>query len=149
MMIILASLVLLGLICPTVPAYAGDLEDAARAYNGLGFQLLAQCRQSLPNSNKRINDWVTTRMHEKIQTILAPPLDSTLRLIPLDTIYFKGNWLALFETNRMRDLPFTLGNGQTTPHPRMCRTGRYAYWEEDRFQTLELPYADGYGVFTS
>src|SRR5580658_8538573 len=41
----------LGLVGMPVPARAADLPDAARAYNGLGFQLLAQCRLSLPKSN--------------------------------------------------------------------------------------------------
>jgi serpin B len=221
------------------------VEEAARAYNGLGFQLLAQCRQSLPKTNyflspaglaialsmvqngaqgetsrqiiatlqvgnlplpqlneankalldhlskldpkikleianalwidqkasikpdfisvnrrdydaevatgsfqdpatvRKINDWVSARTHEKIPTILEPPLDPRLRLILLDAIYFKGEWLAPFETNLTRDLPFTLGNGQAVQQPRMSRTGRYAYWEGDGFQAVELPYAGG------
>jgi serpin B len=221
------------------------MEDVARAYNGLGFQLLAHCRQSLPKTNyflspaglafalsmvengargetssqilttlqagnmslaklneanqalldhltkldpkikleianaiwidqkasikpdfisvnrrdynaevandnfrdpatvKKINDWVSARTHEKIPTILEPPLDPMLRLILLDAIYFKGDWLAPFETNRTHDLPFTLADGQTVQHPRMSRTGHCSYWEEDRFQAVELPYAGG------
>jgi serine protease inhibitor len=79
----------------------------------------------------------------KIPTILEPPLDPRLRLILLDAIYFKGEWLAPFETNLTRDLPFTLGNGQAVQQPRMSRTGRYAYSEEDGFQAVELPYAGG------
>jgi len=66
-----------------------------------------------------------------------------LRLILLDAIYFKGDWLAPFETNLTHDLPFTLADGQTVQHPRMSHTGHYAYWEEDRFQAVELPYAGG------
>jgi serine protease inhibitor len=242
---ILALWLSLGLVGAAAPACAGDLEDAAHAYNGLGFQLLAQCRQSLPKTNyflspaglafalsmaqngaqgetlrqimatlqvgniplpklneankalldhlakldpkikleianaiwidqkvsikpdfiavnqhdydaevasgnfqdpdtvKKINDWVSARTHKKIPTILEAPPDPALRVILLDAIYFKGDWLAPFDTNLTRDLPFTLGNGQTAPHPRMSRTGRYAYWEEDRFQAVELPYAGG------
>ena len=245
MKIILALLVSLGFLCTIVPSHAGDVEEAARAYNGLGFQLLAQCRQSLPKTNyflspaglafalsmvqngaqgetlrqimatlqvgnvplpqlneankalldhlskldpkikleianalwidqkasinpdfisvnrrnydaevatgnfqdpatvRKINDWVSARTHEKIPTILEPPLHPRLRLILLDAIYFKGEWLAQFETNLTRDLPFTLGNGQTVQHPRMSRTGRYGYCEGDGFQAVELPYAGG------
>jgi serpin B len=228
-----------------VPARAADLPDAARAYNSLGFQLLAQCRLSLPKSNyflsppgvafalsmvengaqgetlrqimatlqvgniplaqlneankalldhltkldpkikleianaiwinqqasikpafiavnqrdygaqvandnfqdpatvKKINAWASARTHDKIPTILAPPLDPLLRLILLDAIYFKGDWAEPFETNRTRDLAFTLGNGQIVQHPRMSRAGRYGYREENRFQAVELPYAGG------
>ncbi len=233
----------LGLVGAALPARAGDLEDAARSYNGLGFQLLAQCRQSLPKTNyflspaglafalsmvqngaqgetlrqimttlgvtnlplprlneankallghlskldpkikleianaiwiaqkasikpdfiavnrrdydasvasadfrdpatvKKINDWVSARTHDKIPTILQPPLDPMLRLMLLDAIYFKGDWLSPFDTNRTRNLPFTLGGGQTVSHPRMTHAGHYAYGEDDRCQAVELPYA--------
>ena len=221
------------------------MENAARAYNGVGFQLLAQCRQSLPKTNyflssaglafalsmvqngaqgetlrqimatlqvaniplpqlneankalldhlskpdpkikleianaiwigqkasikpdfisvnrrdydaevatgnfqdpatvKNINAWVSARTHEKIPAILDPPLDPMLRFILLDAIYFKGDWLAPFDTKLTRHLPFTLGNGQTTTHPRMSRDGRYGYDEQSGFQAVELPYAGG------
>jgi serpin B len=242
---LLALALSLGLVSMVTPALASDVDDAARAYNGLGFQLLAQCRQSLPQTNfflspaglafalsmvqngarretlnqimatlqagniplprlneankallnhlskldpkikleianaiwidrkasikpdfiavnrsdytaevangdfrdpatvRKINDWVNRRTHEKIQTILQPPLDPMLRLILLDAIYFKGDWLAPFDTNRTRNLPFTLGNGQTVSHPRMSRTGDYRYGEVDGFQAIELPYVGG------
>jgi serine protease inhibitor len=65
-----------------------------------------------PATVKKINAWVSARTHEKIPTILEPPLDPMLRLILLDAIYFKGDWLAPFDTNLTRDLPFTLGNGK-------------------------------------
>jgi serpin B len=241
----LASWLSLCVLWMAVPARAGDMEEAARGYNGLGFQLLAQCRQSLPNTNyflspsglafalamagngaqgetlrqimgtlgtgampldqlneankelldhlakldpkikleiansiwidrkatikpgfisvnrrdydaeaangnfqdpatvKEINNWVSAKTHEKIQAILQPPLDPMLRLILLDAIYFKGDWEAQFDTKLTRDLPFTLGNGQTIRHPRMSRAGHYAYCENDRFQEVELPYAGG------
>src|SRR5271163_3010852 len=51
MKIILAVWLLVALSFWVGPALAGDLESAASAYNGLGFQLLAHCRQSLPNKN--------------------------------------------------------------------------------------------------
>jgi serpin B len=245
MKITLASLLPFSLFWTLATAHAGDVENVARAYNGLGFKLLAQCRQSLSKTNyflspaglafalsmlqngaqgetlrqvmatvqvgniplpqlneankalldhlskldpkikleianalwidqkasikpdfisvnrrdydaevangnfqdpatvMKINDWVSTRTHEKIPTILEPPLNPMLRLILLDAIYFKGDWLAPFETNLTRDLPFTLGNGQNVQHPRMSRIGRYAYCEGDLFQAVELPYGGG------
>ena len=227
------------------PLRAQGVADVARAYNGLGFQLLNQCRQSLPKTNyflspaglafalsmtangatgqtldqimgtlqvtnlsrdqlnaankalvdhlskldpkikleiadaiwidqkaaikpdfitvnqqnynaqvasgnfqdpatlRNINNWVSAQTHGKIPTILEPPLSSLLRLVLLNAIYFKGDWSSPFDTNRTRDLPFTLGNGQRIQQPRMSRAGRYAYYEEPRFQVVELPYAGG------
>jgi serpin B len=245
MKIILALWISAALLFGVGPVLAADLENAARAYNGVGFQLLAQCRQSLPKTNyflssaglafalsmvqngaqgetlrqimatlqvaniplpqlneankalldhlskpdpkikleianaiwigqkasikpdfisvnrrdydaevatgnfqdpatvKNINAWVSARTHEKIPAILDPPLDPMLRFILLDAIYFKGDWLAPFDTKLTRHLPFTLGNGQTTTHPRMSRDGRYGYDEQSGFQAVELPYAGG------
>jgi serine protease inhibitor len=96
-----------------------------------------------PATVKKINDWVSARTHDKIPSIVEPPLDPMLRLILLDAIYFKGAWLAPFDTNLTRDPPFKLGNGRSVPHPRMSHTGSYGYLEEDRFQAVELPYAGG------
>jgi serine protease inhibitor len=227
-------------------ARGAGMADAARAYNGLGFQLLAQCRQSLPtkanyflspaglalalsmaqngaqgetlrqimatlevgnvplpelnednkalvdhlskldpkvkleianaiwidkkasvkpdfiainqrdynadvaNDNfqdpatvKKINNWVSERTHEKIRSILEPPLNPYLRLILLDAIYFKGTWISPFATNATRNMPFTLSNGQSIQQPRMSHTDRYAYFEGNGFQAVELPYAGG------
>jgi serine protease inhibitor len=252
MKITLALWLSAGLLFPSGSAMAGDLENTARAYNGLGFQLLAQCRQSLPKNNyflspaglafalsmvengaqgetlrqimatlqvgniplpqlneankalldhltkldpkikleianaiwidekasikpdfiavnrrdydaevanddfqkpstvKKINDWVSARTHDKIPTILEPPLSPMLRLILLDAIYFKGDWLAPFDAKLTRDLPFTLGNGQVITLPRMSRAGHYGYFEDSlplletaAFQAVELPYAGG------
>lgn len=245
MKIVLALWMSLWSCCVGSPVRAAGLENTARAYNKLGFNLLAQSRQSLPKTNyflspaglafalsmvqngaqgktlrqimatlqignipatqlnqdnkalldhllkldpkikleiansiwveqgfaikpdfiainqgdydaevasgnfqdaatiKKINDWVSARTREKIPTILEPPLDPRLRLILLDAIYFKGDWQSPFDTNLTRDLPFTLADGQIVQHPRMSRTGRYGYYEENRFQAVELPYAGG------
>jgi serine protease inhibitor len=245
MRFVLASWLSVAFFCAALPSRASGAETVARAYNELGFQLLAQCRQSLPKTNfflspaglafalsmlqngahgetlrqilatlqvgniapsqlnesnqtllkhllsldpklkleianaiwidqkaaikpdfisvnrrdyhaeisngdfqnpatvKQINDWVSASTHGKIPDILEPPLDPRLRLILLNAIYFKGDWLAPFDTNLTRNQPFTLADGQAVPHPRMSRTGSYAYWEEDRFQVVELPYAGG------
>jgi serine protease inhibitor len=96
-----------------------------------------------PATVKKINNWVSARTHEKIPTILKPPLDPMLRLLLLDAIYFNGDWLAPFDTNLTRDLEFTLRDGKSIQHPRMSRTGQYGYCEDNRFQAVELPYAGG------
>jgi len=96
-----------------------------------------------PATVRKINDWVSTRTHNKIPAIVQQPLDPLLQLILLNAIYFKGDWSAPFDTNLTRYLPFTLGNGKSIQHPRMSRAGHFAYCEEDRFQAVELPYAGG------
>jgi serine protease inhibitor len=95
-----------------------------------------------PAAAKKINDWCSDHTHGKIPKIVKPPLGAN-RLIVLDAIYFKGDWIKPFDPKLTRDLPFTLGNGQTVNHPRMSRTGEFQYFENDSFQAIRLPYAGG------
>src|SRR5580693_1122863 len=48
---ILAFCLCMGLFSRVKPACGADLERIAGDYNSLGFQLLTQCRQSLPKPN--------------------------------------------------------------------------------------------------
>ena len=93
-----------------------------------------------PATAQKINAWCSHHTHGKIPKMVEPPLDDN-RLIILDAIYFKGDWTVPFNKKLTRDLPFTLGNGQTVTHPRMSRTGKFEYYEDDVFQAVRLPYA--------
>ena len=93
-----------------------------------------------PATAQEINAWCSDHTHGKIPKMVEPPLDAN-RLIILDAIYFKGDWTVPFDKKLTRDLPFTLGNGQTAPHPRMSRTGDFEYYEDDAFQAVRLSYA--------
>jgi serpin B len=95
-----------------------------------------------PATAQKINAWCSDHTHGKIPKMVEPPLDAN-RLILLDAIYFKGDWTVPFDKKLTRDLPFTLGNGQTVTHPRMSRTGDFAYYEDDVLQAVRLPYAGG------
>lgn len=94
-----------------------------------------------PQTVNEINDWVSERTHGKINEIVESPLSSDLRLIVLNAIYFKGDWVAPFDPKLTRDLPFTMADGQTISHLRMSRTGEFEYYENDSFQEVRLPYA--------
>jgi len=94
-----------------------------------------------PTTVKKINEWVSDHTHGKIPEMVRAPLDPMLRLILLDAIYFKGDWLAPFETNLTRELPFRLASGATVAHPRMKHSGKFEYYEGEDVQAVELPYA--------
>jgi serpin B len=95
-----------------------------------------------PATATKINAWCSDHTRGKIPKMVKPPLDAN-RLILLDAIYFKGDWTVPFDKKLTRDLPFTLGNGQTVTHPRMSRTGEFDYYEDDAIQAVRLPYAGG------
>jgi serine protease inhibitor len=93
-----------------------------------------------PATAQNINQWCSDHTHGKIPKMVQPPLDAN-RLILLDAIYFKGDWIVPFDKKLTHDMPFTLGNGQTVTHPRMSRTGEFEYFEDEMCQAVRLPYA--------
>jgi serine protease inhibitor len=95
-----------------------------------------------PATVKTINNWVSEHTKNKIKEIVSAPLESTLRVILLDAIYFKGDWTEPFDKKQTREMPFTLLDKKTVQHPRMNRTGEFGYFENDDFQAVVLPYAN-------
>jgi serpin B len=93
-----------------------------------------------PATAQRINAWCGDHTHGKIPELVQPPLDA-YRLLLLDAIYFKGDWTTPFDKTLTRDMPFTLGDGSVVTHPRMTRTGKFEYAEDETFQAVRLPYA--------
>lgn len=90
----------------------------------------------------KINDWVEKKTRDKIQDLLPDgSVNAMTRMILVNAIYFKGDWLHAFDPIHTEPAPFqTLENGAVeVPMMRLNRT-RFAYGENDCFQTLELPY---------
>ncbi|HUD46348.1 MAG TPA: serpin family protein [Candidatus Baltobacteraceae bacterium] len=117
-------------------------EFAAANLSGYNAEVLSADFRD-PAFVKTINDWVSGHTDGKIPQMIQGPLDPMLRLIVLNAIYFKGAWQDPFDRNRTRALPFTLAGGRVVPHPRMVRSGEFAYRENESFQAVELPYAGG------
>ena len=101
----------------------------------------------------KINGWVEEKTREKIKDLLpAGSVHSMTRLLLVNAIYFKGDWLHAFDPKKTEEMPFhppspkgsgetgTLENGSVdVPMMRLNKT-RFAYGENEFFQTLELPY---------
>ena len=90
----------------------------------------------------KINEWVEEKTRDKIQDLLPEGSVNTLtRMILVNAIYFKGDWLHAFDPKQTSGQLFqTLENGSVeVPMMRLTKT-RFNYGENDFFQTLELPY---------
>jgi hypothetical protein len=97
------------------------------------------------SARKDINDWVSGKTAGRIPDLIAPGvLNRSTRLVLVNAIYFKGNWLHQFKKRSTAPAPFTTAPGQTTPgrlhepHRRASITPK-----PDGLQLLELPYAGG------
>ena len=63
---------------------------------------------------KTINDWVAVQTKDKIKDLVPDSaINDLVRLILVNAIYFKGNWLNKFNKEKTRKEPFHLQDGTT------------------------------------
>jgi len=96
-----------------------------------------------PNVERlKINSWVEQKTRNKIKDLLPDGSVNTMtRMILVNAIYFKGDWLHAFDPKKTSDAFFqTLENGEVQVPMMQLRETRFAYGENEFFQTLELPY---------
>jgi serpin B len=94
-------------------------------------------------ARQTINAWVSEQTQDKIKDLIKPgALDSSVRLVLTNAIYFKGKWAAPFEKSSTHDGPFTLPDGGTVSVPMMNQTSSFKYAEGEGYQAIELPYRD-------
>jgi serpin B len=106
------------------------LNTANKLYPNVGFEVnkeymssvqknfhseVEQVNYSQPEAAaKRINDWVAHQTHDKIQNIVpASALNDLVRMVLVNAIYFKGNWLYKFDKNDTYKEDFHLADGST------------------------------------
>ncbi len=95
-----------------------------------------------PGAAATMNEWVNQQTNGKINKIVDTiPGDAILYLI--NAIYFKGKWSTQFDKAKTKDGQFTLLNGAKKKHPMMSQSGRFRYFENEKFQAISLPYGDG------
>jgi serpin B len=90
----------------------------------------------------RINGWVAEQTADRIPEILpAASIDGETRLVLVNAIYFKGQWLLQFEERATRPRPFHRADGTAVEVPMMARTARLRFANRGGTKLLELPYA--------
>jgi len=115
------------------PAYLAANQDAFHA-------MIANADFQSPATVGAINLWVRGATHDKIHDIVSPPLNPLDRMILLNAVYFKGEWMSKFDKTLTRDKSFTTGGGASIMAPRMAKTGKMRYGENPFCQAVALPY---------
>ncbi|MFA6174076.1 MAG: serpin family protein [Kiritimatiellales bacterium] len=89
-----------------------------------------------------VNRWVEEKTRDKIKDLLPQnSVSRDTRLILVNAIYFKGDWLRAFEKEKTADEPFWISSSASTNVPMMTmKPERFGYMENENFQCLELPY---------
>jgi serpin B len=85
-----------------------------------------------------VNGWVKAKTHGKIESILDR-LDSQTALILLDAIYFKAQWLTVFNAIATHDAAFHLLAGQAAV-PTMHMRASFPLAERPAYRAIRMPY---------
>jgi len=94
-----------------------------------------------------INDWVSEKTHEKIPTIVDPPIDPYTVMFLINAIYFKGTWTYEFDPENTLEAPFYLKNGSQTTCDMMNHKATHGYFANDQIQVADLTYGEiGYSM---
>lgn len=88
-----------------------------------------------------INAWVERNTGGRIAGIIPEGgINSDTKLVLTNAIYFKGDWLHLFDKARTAPAPFFKAGGGKATASLMAKVDSFRYGEFDGFQALELPY---------
>ena len=90
-----------------------------------------------------MNQWVADKTHNKITDLISQKdLNEDSRLMIINAMYFKGQWLKGFKEDQTAKKPFYLNNTHYIETDMMSNKGLYKYEENAKLKAkfLELPY---------
>lgn len=121
---------------PFVPAYLTLLQDK------YGAPLEQVDFKTAPDpGRKHINQWVEDHTEKRIKDLLPPSsITPDTRLVLVNALYFKADWMDKFDKGRTRDDDFETAPGTKVKVPMMTKTHHYRYTETADAQVLELAY---------
>jgi serpin B len=123
------------------PFRADFLELIARNY-GAGVRLVDFTSDAKREAARQaINKWVSQLTNDQIKDLLSKGmLDDLTRLVLVNAIYFKAEWLQSFFESYTTDAPFTLLSGEQVEVPTMADVISVDYFQGDGFQAIGLAY---------
>jgi serpin B len=103
---------------------------------------LVDFKNKTEDARLSINGWVEKQTNSKIKDLIAPnTIDSSVKLVLVNAIYFKGKWATPFVANDTKPAPFYAASG-TKSAPTMHLHTKAKYAETRDMQSIELPYTD-------
>lgn len=122
--------------------------DTLSVNYGAGIHLLDFINSPDP-SRKTINQWVSDETRDKINDLLPEnSITPDTKMVLVNAIYFKADWLSPFDANHTYDGTFKLLDGSEVTVPMMGQSMDMPYFVGDGYAAAELPYAGGTAVMT-
>lgn len=124
----------------TFPFLQSYLDLLAQNY-GAGIQL-ADFINQYEAVRKEINGWVSNETNDKIQDLLPEGvLKPSTRMVLVNAIYFKADWMTPFDPNNTHDAPFHLLDESEVQVKMMSESfSGVPYVQGDDYQAIGLPY---------
>ena len=119
-----------------------DYLDMIAVNYGAGIHLADFVNQFDP-TRKEINNWVSDQTEDKINDLLPDgSVGPDTRMVLVNAIYFKADWLDQFDADSTEDAPFHLLDGSEVTVD-MMNQDMYGvpYTQGNGYQALELAYA--------
>lgn len=88
-----------------------------------------------------INGWAKEKTNGLIPKVLDE-INADVRMILMNAIYFKGNWVQKFDVKNTREANFYNENGVTNKVNMMNQQHDFPYFEDNHAQYLDLPYGN-------
>lgn len=122
-----------------IEVHAAYLDALAAGY-GAG---VAETDLGSSTGKKLLDAWVRENTGGLIEESAIEPTDD-LRLVLQNAVVLAARWATPFEPDSTRDLPFTLGSGDTVTTDTLVGTQDLAYAEADGWRAVRLPYSEGF-----
>jgi serpin B len=114
---------------------------------GVGMQTVDYVKDA-EAARALINAWVDNQTHDRIKDLLAHgSVDALTRLVLVNAIYFKGNWVEQFDPNQTKPAQFTRLDGSQVQADMMHSQLDTTYAAGDGWQATRLAYAGNASMF--
>lgn len=130
--------------------YANNLYEIKSEFNAVAQKTFSSEAQTLDFSKsseavKTINGWVESKTNNKIQNLLSDgSVDGETRMILVNAIYFKGEWVNQFEKHVTHNHDFWTNETNKVSVQMMMNDDRFKYGEFPDLDAtaIEMPYKD-------
>jgi len=97
--------------------------------------------QQPDNARIKINSVISDQTKKRIIDLLPDgSINSMVRLIITNAIYFKGNWQTQFDSKKTKDADFFITPEKKVVCQMMSVKGKFKFFEGNNYSALELPY---------
>ncbi|XP_032078268.1 leukocyte elastase inhibitor-like [Thamnophis elegans] len=123
-------------------SFQRDFSESMKKYYKVEPQRV-NFQETTDNARKEINAWIEQQTAGKILNLLNEgSINPLTRLILVNVLYFKGNWLNTFKKEDTTEQPFRLNKSTSRPIQMMFQHDKFnwKYIDELQTQILELQY---------